>query len=134
MDGTCWPGFKLWLDGSSSTLFGKVNFSDQNKSLSIINSQILDPLIFRQIGVGHQSVSLLWTARAVGDTSGYVLAGTTFGSSWMDSSKRRLLFLGIFNVIVAICLFAIPFINKFMLMILRKLITMCLNRAIGPTQ
>ena len=83
-------------------------------------TQILDPIIFRQIGVGHQSVSLLWTARAVGDTSGYVLAGTTFGSSWMDSSKRRLLFLGIFNVIVAICLFAIPFINKFILMLLCK--------------
>ena len=43
---------------------------------------------FRQIGVGHQTVSLLWTARAAGDSTGYLLSGTTFGSSWMDSSRQ----------------------------------------------
>ena len=82
-----------------------------------IDSRSVNFIFFRQIGVGHQAISLLWTARAVGCSSGYALTGTTFGSSWMDSSRRRLMFLGFGLFIVTICLFAIPFINTFMLMI-----------------
>ena len=49
-----------------------------------------------------------------------MLSGTAFGSSWMDSSRKRLIFLGAVNLIVAVCLFSLPFINQFMLMITRK--------------
>ena len=77
----------------------------------------------RQIRVGHQAVSLLWTARAAGESTGFLLLGTAFGSPWMDSSRKRLIFLGTANLIVAVCLFLMPFINQYILMITRKVIT-----------
>ena len=71
---------------------------------------------YSQVGVGHQAISLLWSARAGGIT----LACLTNGSLFGESSKRKLLFLGLSQIITSFCLLAIPFVRNYFLLVTCK--------------
>eukprot|EP00093_Oithona_nana_P006502 06502.XXX_221286_219158_1 [CDS] Oithona nana genome sequencing. len=99
------------------------------------------PYLASQVGVGHQAISLLWSARAGGIT----LACLTNSSLLGESSKRKLLFLGLSQIITSFCLLAIPFIrNYFLLVTLFTVMTFgsgsfdiadnsLMNQMLGPT-
>ena len=66
---------------------------------------------FRQIGVGHQSISLIWTARAFGAFFACTISGQAFGSSWISTTKRKLSYFGSAHLIISTCLFLVPFVK-----------------------
>ena len=68
-------------------------------------------IISRQIGVGHQSISLIWTARAFGAFFACTISGQAFGSSWILTTKRKLSYFGTAHLIISTCLFLVPFVK-----------------------
>ena len=64
----------------------------------------------RQIGVGHQSISMIWTARAIGVFCACTMSGLAFGSSWMNTTRRKLVYFGLAHFIISASLFTVPFL------------------------
>ena len=95
----------LWINGSNSTLLGKVSFTIFKfmKKFTIWSN-------YRQIGVGHQSISMIWTARAVGTFFACTMSGQVFGSSWMSTTRRKLLYFASAHLIISISMYNIPFL------------------------
>ena len=80
-------------------------------------------LNFRQTGVGHQSVSSIWIARAIGVTMACLTSGPAFGTSWMNSSRKRLIFLGTAHLLIAGCFFILPIVGKLCCLFFRQFST-----------
>ena len=79
-------------------------------------------LFIRQTGVGHQSVTSIWIARAVGVTVACLTSGPAFGSSWMNgTSRKRILFLAISHFMMAGCFYSLPMVSDLSYLIFRQL-------------
>lgn len=75
------------------------------------------PFLANQVEVDHASIALLWTSRAAGVTLACLTSGQSFGSEWMKSSRWRLLFLGVAQIIISLCLLSIPFVTNYFLLL-----------------
>ena len=60
--------------------------------------------------MGHQSISMIWTARAVGTFFACTMSGQAFGSSWMSTTRRKLLYFASAHLIISISMYNIPFL------------------------
>ena len=60
--------------------------------------------------MGHQSISMIWTARAVGTFFACTMSGQVFGSSWMSTTRRKLLYFASAHLIISISMYNIPFL------------------------
>ena len=74
---------------------------------------VYDYSCFSQVEVNHQTISLLWSARAAGVTLACLTSGPAFGTERMNSSIKRLLFLGVAQIITSLCLITVPFITNY---------------------
>ena len=104
-----WSRSVLWFNGSNPTLFSKVSINYK----FIVSSTIFKSIIngsHRQIGVGHQSISMIWTARAIGVFCACTMSGLAFGSSWMNTTRRKLVYFGLAHFIISASLFTVPFL------------------------
>jgi hypothetical protein len=86
------------------------------------------------VGVGHQAISLLWSSRAAGITLACLTSGPAFGTDFMQTSSRKLAFLGMVKILAAICLFAVPFMSSFSFLMTRKLVAVLVTLDLKPMQ
>lgn len=123
--GSHWHRTYLWSHGTSTTLPRKVHFALTKNHQYIYN--ILD---FSQVSVDHESISLLFSARALGVTLACLTSGQAFGMEWMKSAKRRIIFLAISQITAALCLLIIPFTTNYYIMLIRRFLNLVMVHSI----
>ena len=79
-------------------------------------------MIFRQVGVDHQTISTIYSVRAASTVVSSLLVGYLFDTDIFRSgdgkgSQRKLTLLSVCHAIIAMCLFFIPFITSFPLLL-----------------
>ena len=71
-----------------------------------------------QVGVGNQAISLLWSAKACGVTLACLTSGPAFGTlNTLNSSPKKLGFLGFALILGSMCLMLVPFMDNFLLLV-----------------
>jgi len=85
-------------------------------------------LFSSQVGVDHQTISMIYSVRAVGTVFSSLLVGYVFDTKFFKQkegtgSLRKLVILAICHSLIAACLLNIPFITEFSTLVVGMLNT-----------
>ena len=79
-------------------------------------------IVFRQVGVDHQTISSMFSVRAAGTVASSLLVGYLFGTSIFknksNGGRKKLSLLSACHTLIAVSLLAIPFVKTFPLLLI----------------